>query len=272
MTRRVPYRNLIAALSLLTLSACSEISDDPLPPVGPAAKAHPDGWLTRGTDTFHGEAIRTAGWDMETCKSCHGQDYAGGFVEVSCLTCHADTPESCTTCHGTAGTAVSPPRDLSGSSSTASLGVGAHQIHLSTEITNPLDCTDCHVVPSFADAGHIDGDGRAEITFGERALTNGGTATYDPATGSCANTYCHGGGRFGRGDHTIPWNEVGSGQAECGTCHALPPTEDTGHLGTAVDFSCDLCHSGVVKVDELDPSIIHLIAPETHINGSAELQ
>jgi hypothetical protein len=109
------------ALAAGLLGACSEVADDPLPPVGPAAKVHPTGWLLEYSEQFHGEAIRAADWDMSSCQTCHGADYAGGFVEVSCNTCHARTPESCSTCHGTGGVSAGPPEDLSPRSTAATV-------------------------------------------------------------------------------------------------------------------------------------------------------
>lgn len=267
----------IASFAMLGLVAagflaCSEVSDDPLPPTGPAGKAHSTGWLTEEAPDFHGQAIRAAGWDMSSCQSCHGQDYAGGPVDVTCLTCHARTPESCSTCHGTAGAGAGPPEDLQGNSDPGSLGVGAHQAHLRTQITTALACADCHVFAGFADPRHIDGDGRAEVTLGSRAALAGHVPTYDPATASCADSYCHGGGRFGSGASEIVWNDVGTDAGACGTCHSIPPDPaTTGHTSLALTARCDACHGSVVEVDAGDPSIIRIIAPALHMNGRTDL-
>ncbi|MFH1571670.1 MAG: CxxxxCH/CxxCH domain-containing protein [Gemmatimonadota bacterium] len=249
----------LALLLLAGLWACSDLQDDPLPPTGPAAKVHPEGWLSQAQADFHGQAIRAAGWDMAGCRTCHGADYAGGISGQPCITCHPGTPEGCDVCHGSAGQ-PGPPEDLRDNSATTFPGVGAHQTHLGTSVTTALVCGDCHRVPAtFADAAHLDGDGRAELTFGGRAQgPEGLEPAYDLDAHACANTYCHGGGKLGN-QVTPVWNQI-TGQA-CGTCHALPPPAEKGHPTLA---NCSLCHGGVVDADR------QIIDPAKHINGQTD--
>ena len=125
------------------------------------------------------------------------------------------------------------------------------------------NCTFCHgpTTPTSAlSLGHIDGDARAETAFGP--ILGTGT-TYSTTTAVCANTYCHGGGRFGN-DVTTIWNQVGTGQAACGTCHGLPPAADTGHPNVPASLKCNTCHVNVVSAD---PAII---APALHMNGQTD--
>lgn len=249
----------LLALALAGAWSCSDLQDDPLPPTGPAPKVHPAGWLVQSDAGFHGRAIRGAGWDMGDCQSCHGTDYTGGISGASCVTCHPGTPEGCDVCHGGAGQAV-PPEDTHGNSATTFAGVGAHQDHVTGATAAALECADCHAVPSaYADPAHIDGDGRAEVVLGERARgPEGLEPTYDFDALTCANTYCHSGGKLG--SNAVPaWNDV-SGQA-CGTCHALPPPAETGHPAVP---NCSLCHAGVVDEDG------QIIDPEKHINGQTD--
>lgn len=263
---RASWGPFAAALLALGLAACSAVTDEPLPPVGPAAKAHPEGWLTEDSDSFHGQAIRAAGWEMSACQACHGADYAGGVVEVSCNGCHSRTPQGCTVCHGTPGSGIAPPEDLSGNRQTTARGVGAHQSHvtMTDSLTQVLSCSDCHVRPEgFADPRHIDGDGRVEIHFGVRATAGGFTPSYDPVANACANTYCHGGGRFGNGV-TAVWTQVGTGQAACGTCHGLPPAVDKGHPNVPASLACSTCHGSVVDAS------LRILAPTLHINGQTD--
>lgn len=250
---------VLLALALAGTWSCSELDDNPLPPTGPAAKAHPEGWLAQASAAFHGESIRQAGWDMSGCQGCHGEDYLGGISGSNCATCHPGTPEGCDVCHGGAGLAV-PPEDTQGNSATTFAGVGAHQAHLSGAVSTALECTDCHVMPSsYADPIHIDGDGRAEVAMGARAAGPAGlTPVYDYVALTCSDTYCHSGGRLG--SNAVPvWNEV-SGEA-CGTCHALPPPPDTGHLAVV---TCHVCHSSVVDED------LQIVDPARHINGETD--
>jgi len=249
----------LLALVLAGAWSCSDLEDNPLPPTGPAAKVHPGGWLVQSDASFHGREIRGASWDMGDCRNCHGSDYAGGISGASCVTCHPGTPEDCDVCHGGAGQAV-PPEDTQGNSATSFAGVGAHQAHLSGAVATALECADCHTVPAaYADPAHIDGDGRAEVLMGERARGGQGPEpVYDSGALTCANTYCHGGGRLG--SNALPvWNQV-SGQA-CGTCHALPPPAETGHPAVA---NCSLCHGGVVDADGM------IVAPDRHIDGQMD--
>ncbi len=135
------YRLLCIILALILIGGgCSELQEDLLapPPRAQALTVHSEGWSGRSIvdpaqppADFHGNYIRAQNWQMSSCWTCHGKDYAGGISQVSCKTCHAKSggPENCTTCHGDVNPA--PPRDLSRNVSTSAKGVGAHQSHLS---------------------------------------------------------------------------------------------------------------------------------------------
>jgi len=248
--------------SWLSLSGCAELTDDPLPS-GPAARAHPEGWIVGQSTDHHAKALVANGWDLDGCQSCHGNDYAGGIVMSSCFTCHDQGPEACDVCHGGGGQ-IHPPKDLSGSDDPSSRGVGAHVAHLSTTVTAPLGCNDCHQMPSgFADPAHIDGDGRAEVTFGTRAQISLASPVYNAEMASCANTYCHSGGRFGL-NPTVTWNAPDTDQAACGTCHALPPGPETNHVQVG-ETPCAICHPSVVDMDN------NIIDASRHMNGQSDL-
>ncbi len=140
---------------------------------------HPPEWLIMSDDLFHGNIIRQAGWCMDNCKKCHGDDYRGGNSESSCYDCHKQGPEACNVCHGNSKQ-NHPPQDLSGNIDKAALGVGAHEEHMSLVF---ISCESCHIVPATFDAdGHID-PAPAEVK--ERW-------SWDRTTGGCA-TSCHGG-------------------------------------------------------------------------------
>ena len=241
-------------------SSCLECHSDPA-----TGRIHPEGWLNRAVkESFHGHAVRSSGWDMTGCRTCHGEDYGGGSAAVSCLTCHADSPEGCTVCHGGGGGSA-PPEDLQGNDDTAMAGVGAHEAHLAESAVSPaLDCTECHVVPDvFDDPAHIDGDGRAEIAWGEAAQAGDGEPFYDLEAHTCADTYCHSGGKFGD-NPTQQWTDVGTGQGDCGTCHGLPPAGESPdgatHVAVGPD-TCSNCHPNVVDEE-------NAIADKTrHLDG-----
>lgn len=231
---------------------------------------------------WHANIMNLITWDLTKCQECHGTDYAGTAYAPSCKTCHTSDrgPQACNTCHGEFAdpTKVAPPADLSGNTSTSAKGVGAHTAHLNVaEISNSLKCSTCHgQFPGFSN--HIDGL-PAEIEFTDAAVYLGATPTYN-ASGNleCSNTYCHGNFSFLKSDSQSPlgysadkitgnnvsviWNEVGTGQAECGTCHGLPPAGHSTFSGTIQGKEdCYLCHGNVVD------NTGKIINPELHMNG-----
>jgi predicted CxxxxCH...CXXCH cytochrome family protein len=225
-----------------------------------AAYPHRRGFADMSSPNFHGNFIRKNGWDMSTCRDCHGDNYAGGRSESSCRKCHTAPagPEACNTCHGSSQS-IAPPKDLNGNISTDSMGVGAHQIHVTNPVvTNPLKCSECHVsVHGFDDPNHIDGNPGAQIQFGDLA-TGGGTlnSTYDPKTGKCSNIWCHGAFTFQSGNTTISgnnsvveWTEMNVNPGNCTSCHALPPNGHSGEGAFNNPQTCANCHTFVVNPD-----------------------
>ncbi len=243
---------------------------------------HPKGFADMNSANFHESFIsENLQWDILACQKCHGTDYAGdGFEQKNCLTCHTQTdgPEACNTCHGS-DTNPAPPRDLEKNISTSARGVGAHQIHLTgdTWSTVTMRCSSCHSVPeNYSDAGHIDANLPAEVIFDTLATFRGKeNPVWDRSDVSCNNVYCHGAftlkksesnNAWGYADSVITgnqpkmiWNAVGSGQAVCGSCHALPPQ---GHIPQE---TCNTCHGRVVDAD------FNIIDKSLHINGKIEL-
>jgi hypothetical protein len=248
---------------------------------------HAAGWIQGSSDKFHGQYIAADNWDLTACQSCHGADYSGAETLSSCLTCHAGSqgPESCNTCHGNFATEMplsnwAPPEDLSGDVNTNAVGVGAHQQHLvdsTWTVAYTKDCSLCHIMPwSFNDPTHIDDTPGAEIQFGIVATDSGNvTPVWNSTSATCENVYCHGNfvlrkdesaNDWGYVDSlivgnnpTMVWNQVGTDQAACGTCHGLPPT---GHVNSTV---CSNCHGSVVDADN------NIIDKTKHINAKIEL-
>jgi len=254
-------------LVIVSLSGCADLKSDLPVTIAPGVSAHQSGWADESSPDFHGKAIVAAGWDMQSCQTCHGPTYSGGLVNVSCRKCHTGGagPENCTTCHG--GVNIAPPKDLNGSTSTTSRGVGAHQRHLiggGASSGYILACSECHRVPSAVYVpGHVDTPGPAEvlISSGLGVTSSNGVSpqpSYDPQTLSCANTYCHGNWRVRKStspyqlwysdsvmvgaNYTPVWTK-GSADAACGECHGLPPT---GHLPYPLT-QCGICHIGIIS-------------------------
>lgn len=125
---------------------------------------HNSEWIAMNSDLFHGRYIAEAGWSMQECQKCHGQDYRSGGERMACTTCHEDEagPEACRTCHGNRNNPA-PPEDLQGNTSTAAIGVGAHQRHVAAL----KSCAPCHnTYTALNDPEHIDSLPRAEVKAG----------------------------------------------------------------------------------------------------------
>ncbi len=230
-----------------------------------AYENHPKGWVTpTDSEQFHGMALRDAGYSTKECTECHGDDLRGGKSGYDCHVCHtaAEGPKACNTCHGDKDSAA-PPRALSGSRSTKTMGVGAHRKHVMASATHPAyDCTTCHLdVKKPEDEGHYRLDGgfvfgaaRVKVT---RSATDAGVA-YDPAMGTCGNTACHSPNPADTAakTHTPKWNVVGQGALACDACHGQPPSN---HF----DNRCAMCHGAAYTDGGVETAL--------HLNGKVDL-
>ncbi len=274
---------LIIFVSLFLLVLIWSCTDEitPAPSV-----THPAGWTELSSTEFHGNKAMAVGY--ESCVTCHGSDYRGGSSDVSCYDCHSETTgmEACNLCHGNSNASASditswaPPEDLTNNTLTTAIGVGAHQIHLSGDTWSTAfnrNCNLCHTpLTGFADPNHIDKQAGINIQFGKTATWQGKVSPrWDHSTESCNNTYCHGNFVFKKSESAYPfayetdfilgnnqemiWTKVGSGQADCGTCHLMPPM---GHIDRA---GCNNCHGTVVDADN------NIIDKSKHINGRIDL-
>ncbi len=236
--------------TLLLAVACSEERT-----TAPSGGVHPQGWADRSSSAFHGAWLAENSFPLTQCQQCHGDDYLGGAVGVSCVQsgCHSQPPIACTTCHGSRGT----PRPSS----------GAHWAHQAY-------CDTCHVVPALTTASverHASGDASTLIKFGSIAVESSrdwrfdagasvGPPVWDAATQRCTGTYCHGAASPPwttatpiecDGCHSAPpadhaaWSRVANGTSSCVTCHpaATAPTHANGVVNITVT-SCTACHGG----------------------------
>ncbi len=274
------------------IEGCSDLNEDITPPPT-GIGVHKQGILNPDSPNYHVNLIKENNWNMKLCQQCHGGDFAGGTVNKSCLGCHTEEngPLACNTCHGdpAPGGHIFPPQALAGDTSTTAAGVGAHVAHLVTNnLTGDIRCSNCHTFPSdFFAPSHISPDGLpAQINFGRKAVYNHGVeSTYDYSTHSCANTYCHGNfvskrdtsqysfiyinnetgepsdSMYGN-NVTVVWNQVDGTQAQCGSCHGLPPT---GHRFQTWPTSCVICHTGVIDAEG------NIIDSTKHINGHVDV-
>jgi predicted CxxxxCH...CXXCH cytochrome family protein len=262
------------------IAGCSELQTEIAQPQG--VQFHKPGINDPHSENFHGELVRENNWNMRVCSQCHGENFSGGAVGVTCLSCHTqpEGPKSCNTCHGVFSdpSRIAPPTDLENNIATSEKGVGAHARHLyENMIGSSVSCQSCHNVPQdIYDQGHLNGDNIAEVHLKELSTAFGASdASYDPNTATCSNTYCHGNFEFYRDsadvtnqfaytadkmiglNKTVNWTLVDQGEAECGSCHGLPPE---GHIAAPLT-ACYQCHQGVV-----DPAG-NIIDMSKHING-----
>ncbi len=165
-------------------------------------------------------------------------------------------------CHGSA-TTEAPPPDTSGNTATTERGVGAHQTHLAGANGAVVACADCHVVPATpADPGHLDGALPAEVTFSGLAVADGASPSWDGASLTCSDAYCHGGGGLANAGGTLTsptWNVVDGSQNACGACHSLPPPAPH-----PAQNACETCHGSVAGAGPV------IANPSLHVNGSVD--
>jgi predicted CxxxxCH...CXXCH cytochrome family protein len=132
---------------------------------------------------------------------------------------------------------------------------GAHTVHLEGTIAEPIACSQCH-------------DARFDVTLpGPLARANGATPSFNPATLTCSNVYCHvGGPGLLLGGGTVPtpvWNPPSV--VACGACHAAPGgAVDTAswHPAVASAVQCVLCHPGYTN---------ETVNRAVHVNGEVDL-
>ena len=55
---------------------------------------HLPNWNNASSGQFHGVFVKNADWNMESCQTCHGDDFTGGTSNVSCFTCHESFPHT----------------------------------------------------------------------------------------------------------------------------------------------------------------------------------
>lgn len=275
------------SISIFIFQGCSDLNNNITPPQVSKA-AHQPGILDKASPNFHGNLIKNANWNMKTCRQCHDREYTGGLTGVSCLNCHTEIkgPEACNTCHGKFNDAnrIAPPREPDGDTLTTSPGVGAHVSHLySNSLGSTIECNTCHVVPdSVYQEGHLNPQIPGGVIFALLSVHNGANPEFDSNNYTCSNTYCHGNFTFFKdsaaaqnkfiyndsvtvngqtamlgNNKTVKWTKVDGTEAQCGSCHGLPPE---GHKYAPLK-DCAGCHVGVIDSDG------NIIDQSKHING-----
>ena len=239
----------LVCLLLTTVALALGCSEDRAQP--DAGGVHPSGWGDKGSPNFHATWLKANQFPLSRCQECHGVDFAGGAVGVSCSqsNCHSDpdsgvaiAPIACTTCHGANGT----PRPDS----------GAHWQHV------PF-CDTCHTIPGQTVAQiqqHASGDESTLIHFGNFATKNpaptfdvDAAPTFDLTTKQCSNTYCH-------GASSPVWTDPA--KLDCNGCHKAPPGDHARWSRlTTTTTTCANCHPD----PNADPQHV------SHVNGQIDI-
>ena len=177
---------------------------------------HAPGWTDGASPMFHGEYLRTKGWEVGECASCHGSDFSGGTSGASCYTCHPSFPhvagwttDTSVTFHGeyiqVNSWDMRPCRTCHGETyEGGTTGVSCRTCH--DQPAGPENCITCHGGANSAPPRDL-ADNTATTARGvgahQRHLTGGGRYSAAP----------------------IP----------CTGCHAVPgDVYATGHLGTSL--------------------------------------
>lgn len=169
----------------------------------------------------------------------------------------------CAGCHGQAGDPT-PPKAVDGTTSTASVGVGAHQPHMRQgDLAAAVACSECHVLPEVADGNnHPDPlGGPAPVQFGPLAMQGPTNPVWDRASRTCSGTYCHGSTLRAASTRAAPvWTRVDGSQVKCTSCHGYPPPPSHPE-----GSDCESCHSAVVAAGGVIKN------PALHVNGIVEI-
>jgi len=265
---------------IIFYQGCAQLNEDSV--LAPEIRRHPIGWSNPSSANFHGSYLTSNNWNLSQCKTCHGGDYSGGTVGVSCLGCHdkENGPENCGLCHGNSQHPY-PPNALNGDTLPTSRGVGAHQHHLDPDhperYSAQVRCVSCHkTVNNFSDPQHLqNANGIASVYFDSLAIkvlpgdTTVPVPVYDRAANKCSNVYCHGNFKNGNRSFEPVFNDPQS--VVCGSCHGNAvtgnPTPGTNgnivppHYSFMTSQSCYICHSSVIN------SQGQIINKNLHVNG-----
>ena len=249
----------VALLLLVTflLTSCSDLKTNLPPATTNSLQVHDDNWDSNpASSSFHGAYLKSTGWQINECKTCHGTSFTGGTSGKSCFKCHSSYPHAagfakgathggylyslnypfaaCQTCHGAnyAGGAIA---------NVTCMRSGCHA-DASGVARSPESCNTCH------------GD------FTAPASNSLAAAPPKSVTGETATTV------RGVGAHQrhLVTNTVGAA-VKCQECHTVPTQlSSPGHLGALpaeVAFNDQLAHlptggGTLVPKPSYDPSTL----------------
>lgn len=216
----------------------------------PPPTRHPQNPLGLKCSQCHDTVAEDASGNLTIAKP---KQHVNGTVNmIGGTTCHS--------CHGSAANNA-PPTDVTRRTEASLVSVGAHQTHLATTRSKPVACSECHPVP----ANYWHYDGAVDFAFGPSAELKDHAPSFDRASATCANTYCHApnqsDGTSAGGTVRDPvWIKVDGTQNACGTCHGIPPPRP--HLQLQ---ECSECH------DTVGPDHRTIVKPAQHVDGVVQV-
>lgn len=240
---------------------------------------HAATWMNQADPGFH---AFSANQGLNQCQGCHLPDLSGGATGFSCVGCHSGptctgtvagtvcaAAWGCTMCHGGTNNQTGAPPKATWGNAADPIRVGAHTSHVTASAISPaFACSACHVTPADAFApGHITSATSAEVVFGGIAIgRNVPAPTWSRASATCSSTYCHGATMVG--GSTPDWTKVNQGQADCGTCHGVPPPAPHPSVDVTLGLArCSTCHPLTIAPNGV------MIRPDqggAHLNGTLE--
>ena len=191
MSHLRPSHLIISLVITISLAGCGNKNDKA---VFSSDDGHPSGWVKA-----HNSAAKA---DIESCKTCHGDNYRGGISAASCMsktslsgfTCHVTSPaanlDNCLSCHG------GKPSGPFGDANDVPNRKSAHTKHTALP---DVDCATCHLNAGDGTASHAkakDGGYRKATVFLSQTFiinSTSGSDAYNYNNGTCANVSCHGG-------------------------------------------------------------------------------
>jgi len=161
------------------------------------------------------------------------------------------------------GLASCESRPASGGGGGLDPTTGAHTIHLTGTIAEPIGCGQCH-------------GATFQVTLqGSLASANGAQPAFNGGAQTCSNVYCHSGGPgllLGGGTLPVPvWNPPSI--VSCGACHASPggPIDTSAwHPAVAAGVQCALCHPGFTNASVNRNVHVNAVVDLTHPSMSTD--
>ena len=207
-------------LAAFVIAGCSKLIDSISP--APEVNIHDSGNLNPAAQDFHGLKVAQSSNGWQECLKCHGGDFSGGKVEISCNN---------NACHPTINVHVDGIIDtLSNNFHGKFLRQhdwnmldckACHGDNYSGGLASP-DCTTCHTQPKGPEACNTcHGDFNNPDIIAPPRDTHDNTSTDAPGVGAHVS-------------HLYS-NDLGH-NIECATCHIVPQNfADQGHIDNTPD-------------------------------------